>query len=169
MQDSVIAWPADRRWPVTDVTLATFRAAGLRFAVPVERIQEVLGEQALEPVPRAPSAVAGLINLRGQILAAIDLRRRLGLSPRPPELAETHLIVRSGSNLESLVVDLPDEVVTLDDTTPAPVPDTIPSSMVPYLTAAHETVDSLVLVLDLDLVLAVAERGVGSDNDRVGD
>lgn len=43
---------------MTDVTMATFRAAGLRFAVPVDRIQEVLDHKSLEPVPRGPRAVA---------------------------------------------------------------------------------------------------------------
>lgn len=103
------------------------------------------------------------------MLAAIDARERLGLPPRSDDDPRTHLIVRSGETLESLVVDAPDEVVVVDDESLAPVPDTIPPAMVPYLTAAHETVDSLILMVDLDRTLAVSEGGVGSSDDRDGD
>ena len=63
---------------------ATFSLDGLLFGIEVGRIQEVLSYQEMTPVPLAPPAVLGLINLRGQIVAAVDLRRRLGLRERAP-------------------------------------------------------------------------------------
>jgi len=55
----------------------------LAFGIDIRVIQEILRHQSMTPVPLAPPAVVGLINLRGQIVTAIDLRRRLGLPPRP--------------------------------------------------------------------------------------
>jgi len=60
----------------------TFFVADLFFGVDVLRVQEVLRFQQMTRVPLAPDVIEGLINLRGQIVTAIDMRRRLGLPPR---------------------------------------------------------------------------------------
>src|SRR3712207_9096294 len=67
----------------TSGQLATFRLDGDLYGVEVEHVQEVLKSQGLTRVPLAPAAVAGLINLRGQVVTAIELRERLGRPPRP--------------------------------------------------------------------------------------
>ena len=61
---------------------STFVVDRLLFGVEVEKVQEVIRYQAMTRVPLAPPVVKGLINLRGQIVTAVDLRRRLGLPPR---------------------------------------------------------------------------------------
>ena len=61
----------------------TFLLDGYLFGVPVPQVQEVIRFQPMTPVPLAPPAVKGMINLRGQIVLAIDLRRRLSLGERP--------------------------------------------------------------------------------------
>ena len=62
----------------------TFFVNGLFFGVEVLKVQEVIRYQEMTRVPLAPAMIEGLINLRGQIVTAIDLRRRLDLSPRDP-------------------------------------------------------------------------------------
>jgi purine-binding chemotaxis protein CheW len=62
--------------------ICTFFVENQVFGVPVSQVQEVIRFQAITPVPLSPVVVEGVINLRGQIVIAIDLRRRLGLSPR---------------------------------------------------------------------------------------
>ena len=62
---------------------STFVVDRLLFGVEVEKVQEVIRYQEMTRVPLAPPVVKGLINLRGQIVTAIDLRRRLELSERP--------------------------------------------------------------------------------------
>jgi purine-binding chemotaxis protein CheW len=64
--------------------LCTFRVATLEFGVEVMKVQEVLRAQSMTVVPLAPDAISGLVNLRGQIVTAIDMRRRLGLADRDP-------------------------------------------------------------------------------------
>ena len=73
-----------------------FELAGQLYGVPILAVQEVLADAEIEPVPGAPAEVLGVINLRGQIVSVIDLRRRLGLSP--PEKEKGPLIVFDGTS-----------------------------------------------------------------------
>ena len=75
--------PSHAPAPATSGQLATFRLDGDLYGIEVEHVQEVLRSQQLTRVPLAPTAVAGLINLRGQVVTAIELRERLGRPPRP--------------------------------------------------------------------------------------
>ncbi|WP_300600701.1 chemotaxis protein CheW, partial [uncultured Nocardioides sp.] len=82
--------------------MCTFWVDGLYFGLQVEHVQEVLRYQQLTVVPCAPDAVHGLINLRGQIVTALDLRCRLGLPPRPEGELPMNVIVRSRGEVVSL-------------------------------------------------------------------
>src|SRR5690349_9788083 len=94
--------------------LATFTLDGHSFGIAVEQVQEVLRSQSRTRVPLAPPAVAGLVNLRGQVLTAIDLRTQLGLPPR--EGAEPMVVVvRVGGEPISLLVDAIGDVVDVDE------------------------------------------------------
>ena len=66
----------------------TFSLDGHVFGVPVSSVQEVLRSQDLTTVPLAPTEIAGLLNLRGQIVTSLELRARLGLPPRDPDAPE---------------------------------------------------------------------------------
>lgn len=86
-------------------TWATFFLSGEMFAVPVEHVQEVLMDQPLTPVPLAPRHIRGLLNLRGQIMPAIDLRRRLDFPPRADDASGSILVVKTSTQLISMLVD----------------------------------------------------------------
>src|SRR5258708_38188310 len=73
---------------------STFFVADLYFGVDVLRVQELLRFQQMTRVPKAPDVIEGLINLRGQIVTAIDMRRRLRLPPRTGDRAPMHMVVR---------------------------------------------------------------------------
>ena len=70
---------------------STFYVGDLFFGVEVVKVQEVLRYQEMTKVPLAPDAVQGLINLRGQIVTALDMRRRLALPARSPEFTPMNL------------------------------------------------------------------------------
>ena len=93
----------------------TFGVGGLLLGIDVERVQEVLRDQEITPVPLADPSVLGLLNLRGQIVTAIDARHRLGLAERTPGQSVAHVIVRCADEAVSLAVDVEDEVVAVDD------------------------------------------------------
>ncbi|MCC7475104.1 MAG: chemotaxis protein CheW [Pirellulales bacterium] len=83
----------------------TFMLDGHYFGVDVQQVQEVIRYQELTRVPLASPVVSGLINLRGRIVTAIDLRRRLGLSDRPAGKLPMNVVVRTGDDAVSLLVD----------------------------------------------------------------
>src|ERR1700728_3635418 len=84
---------------------ATFFVADRFFGVDVLRVQEVLCFQHMTCVPGASEVVEGLINLRGQIVTAIDMRRRLRLPPRPEGQTPMNMVVRTEGGAVSLLVD----------------------------------------------------------------
>lgn len=129
----------------------TFRLGGHLFGVPVETVQEVLREQALTSVPRAPEVVSGLINLRGQIVITIDLRERMGLPARDPGAEATNVVVRtSGDTVTSLLVDRIGDVLEPDlDRFEAP-PETVPARVRDLVTRVCKLDRELMLVLDTD-------------------
>ena len=87
------------------VQLCTFRLGDQLLGVEVERVQEVLRWQEMTSVPHASAAVAGLINLRGQIVTAIDLRVRFGDAPSGAADDGMNVVVRVDGGITSLLVD----------------------------------------------------------------
>lgn len=133
----------------------TFRVGGLLVGVDIERVQEVLHDPHLTPVPLAEESVLGLLNLRGQVVTAIDARRRLGLEERGLEEEAAHVIVRGQAEAVSLVVDIEDEVVEVDAQSVDEVPESLSSAVRDLLSGIHQLDTGLLLVLDVDRTLSV--------------
>jgi len=87
--------------------------AGQLFGIPVQAVQDVLGQQRITRVPLAPPEVAGSLNLRGRIVTAIDVRRRLRIDPRGKDQPNMNVVVECGGELYSLIVDSVGEVLSL--------------------------------------------------------
>ncbi len=104
---------------------ATFFLAKEQFAVPVEDVQEVLLSQPLTPVPLAPAQIVGLLNLRGAIMPAIDLRTRLKFEQVAPSEYQKLLVLKTNEGLVSIVVDEIGDVFELAGEGWRPVPDTL--------------------------------------------
>ncbi len=86
---------------------------GQLFGIPVLLVHDVLGPQRITRIPLAPPEVAGSLNLRGRIVTAIDVRLRLGLPKRPPEIEGMSVVVEHHGESYSLMVDGVGEVLTL--------------------------------------------------------
>ena len=133
-----------------DAGWCTFLLADRLYGIELPRVHEVLRPQALTRVPLAPAAVAGLLNLRGHIVPAVDLRRLFGLEPRPDG---AQVVVRGDDGLVSLVVDAIGDV----QRRAALAPGTLEADG----HATHDSLcaysiplpESLLAVLDLDRVL----------------
>jgi len=91
----------------------TVTIGGQLFGIPVLSVQDVLGPQKITRVPLAPPEVAGALNLRGRIVTAIDVRRRLNLPPRPSEEAGMSVVVEHRGEPYSLMIDSVGEVLAL--------------------------------------------------------
>ncbi|MFA6297785.1 MAG: chemotaxis protein CheW [Nocardioides sp.] len=133
----------------------TFWVDGLFLGVPVEQVQEVLRYQRMTAVPRAPHAVHGLINLRGQIVTALDLRCRLGLPPRPEEELPANVIVRSRGEVVSLLVDAVGDVIDTADAELQPTPANLPPGIQDVLRGVMPLAGSILLIVDADRAVDV--------------
>lgn len=129
--------------------VCTFWVDGLFLGIAVDQVQEVLRHQPMTPVPCAPDGVRGLINLRGQIVAAVDLRRRLDLAPDgPPE--PMNVIVNSGGEVVSLLVDDIGDVLDTHGVAAEPVPTNLPARVQAVVTGALPLPGSILLLVDAD-------------------
>ena len=127
----------------------TFFLDGLFCGVEVQQVQAVLRDQELTRVPLAAPEVSGLINLRGQIVTAIDLRRRLTLPERPAGARPMNVVVRTSDGLCSLLVDeIGDVIEVAADTFESP-PQTLRGEARQLIRGVHKLNDRLLLVLDI--------------------
>jgi purine-binding chemotaxis protein CheW len=111
------------------VQYCTFSVESLNFAVEVERVREVLRFTYVTRVPLAPAIVGGLMNLRGDIVTAIDMRARLALPPRDAAAVAMSVVLRRTSGAVSLLVDRIGDVIEVAGDSVLGVPHTIPSSV----------------------------------------
>lgn len=137
----------------------TFTLDGAWYGVEVERVQEVLVSREIVPVPLAPESVSGLINLRGQIVTAFDLRRCLGLPPLAPGRVPVNLVIESEGEAVSLLVDEIRDVVETREATFERPPATLDGSARAMIRGAHKLDDGLLLILDTDRALEGAPEG----------
>lgn len=134
--------------------LCTFTVAGHYMGVPVGRVQEVIRHQEMTPVPLAPPLVRGLINLRGQIVTALDLRVPLDLPPAPAGALPMNVVVRVGGDLFSLLVDEIGDVLDVTADTFEPPPETLSGAPRELIRGAFKLDGRLLMILDTDRVLA---------------
>lgn len=134
----------------------TFLLDGHLFAIPVGSVQEVLKAQELTAVPGAPPEVSGLINLRGQIVTTIDLRKRLCLPARERQMPTVNVVVRSANgDVVSLRVDEIGPVVDPPEHSFEAPPETVPAHIRALVTSVCKLDRQLMLVLDTDLAVDV--------------
>src|SRR5436309_12089744 len=98
-----------------DLQFCTFYVAGHYFGLDVLRVQEIISFQEMTRVPLASPVVRGLINLRGQIVTALDLRRRLDLPDRPADQLPVNVVVQTDDGAVSLLVDEIGDVLSVPE------------------------------------------------------
>ena len=130
--------------------LCTFYVEGLRLGVEVEKVQEVIRYQEMTPVPLAPPVIGGLINLRGQIVTAVDLRTRLGLTRRAESETPINVVVRTDDGAVSLLVDEIGDVVDVDELAFEPAPDTLTEDARALISGVYKLEHRLLSLLDTD-------------------
>lgn len=141
--------------------MCTFRLGDGIYGLPLDHVLEVLTWQPMTPVPLAPSTVAGLLNLRGQVVTAIDLRRRLALDDRAADETSMNVVVRNGDNVVSLLVDAIGDVVDVTDVDFEEPPDTLEGAARELIRGAYKLERGLLLVLN-------TERSVDIEFERQG-
>lgn len=142
--------------PQTSGQFSTFYVADLFFGVDVLHVQEVLRSQPMTSVPQAPGVIEGLINLRGQIVTAIDMRRRLGLPQRAGDHAPMNMVVRTTDGAVSLLVDEIGDVLDMDAATYERPPQNLDPVARGLIRGIYKLKDRLLLVLDEERTVDLA-------------
>src|SRR5882672_10449657 len=137
----------------------TFYLDKLLFGVELKGVQEVMRSLEMTRVPLAPTVVSGLINLRGQIVTAVDLRCRLELDARPPDALPMNVVVRSEDGAVSFVVDEIGDVVEVDESTFEPVPEMLRASVRSMILGVHKLQGRLMHVLDTEKTCQMTAAG----------
>lgn len=140
----------------TSTQLCTFMLDGQLYGVDVQSVQEVIRYQEMTDVPLAANSVCGLINLRGQIVTAIDLRKRLGMDPLPEGKLPMNVVVRSDDGAISLLVDQIGDVQEIDQANYELPPETLRGSARNMIRGAFKMKDRLLLLLDTERAMHVS-------------
>jgi purine-binding chemotaxis protein CheW len=135
---------------------ATFFVGDMFFGVDVLHVQEVLCFQPMTPVPQAPQVIEGLINLRGQIVTAIDMRHRLGLPPRADDQAHMNIVVRTADGAVSLLVDEIGDVLNMDAVNYERPPENLDPAARELIRGIYKLEDGLMLALDEERTVDLA-------------
>ncbi len=130
--------------------LCTFYLDGLFFGVEVQKVQEVIRYQEMTQIPLASRVVQGLINLRGQIVTAIDLRRRFELNERPADRLPMNVVIRTDDGPVSLLVDEIGDVLEVDADNFERPPETLRGVGRDLIRSAYKFKDRLLLTLDTE-------------------
>ena len=131
----------------------TFVIDGQLFGIPVLGVQDVLSAHKITRIPLAPPEIAGSLNLRGRIVTAFDVRRRLGLSPWQAGGETMSIVFEHDGELYSLLVDSVGEVLALAVSDYEKNPPTLASKIRDYSSGIYRLDDQLLVVLDVDALL----------------
>ena len=138
---------------------STFYVSDLFFGIDVLNVQEVLRYQEMTRVPLAPNVIEGLINLRGQIVTAVDLRRRLNVQPRDTGHTPMNIVVRSEEGPVSLLVDEISDVLEVNPAWYEPPPQNLPPEQRELIEGLYKLDGRLLLILNTERVLQIHTNG----------
>ncbi|NWE53239.1 chemotaxis protein CheW [Brevundimonas sp. P7753] len=150
--------------PTTEAGLVSVQIGGQTFGVPVLEVQDVIAETAINRVPLAPPEIAGSLNLRGRIVTAIDMRRRLGLPPQAEDQRASGVSViveQASGELYALMVDDVGDVLWLPSSAFEPPPPTLSPAWRDLCDGLYRLEDDLMLVLRTQAVLTLNDPSVG--------
>jgi purine-binding chemotaxis protein CheW len=134
------------------------------FGVPVQQVQEVIRYQEMTGVPLMPQVIRGLINLRGQIVMAVDLRRRFGMEDRPESQLPMNVVVRTDDGAVSFLVDEIGDVLEVDEESFERPPETMQGEARGLVRGVYKLRERLMLVLDTERAVTGEEASVQNAN-----
>jgi purine-binding chemotaxis protein CheW len=135
------------------IQFCTFFLGDELFGLDVMKVQEIVRPHPMTPVPLAHPAIRGLINLRGQIVTTIDLRRRLGMADCLDIGDQFNVVVDTDDGAVSLLVDVIGDVVSVTHDQFEQSPDTLAGPTRELVTGVYKLQDRLLLALDLEKVV----------------
>lgn len=139
----------------------TLNIADQLFGISVLEVQDVLGEFSITHVPTARPEIAGSLNLRGHIVTAIDMRKRLNLPPNDAlDYQPMSAVVEYGENLYSLIIDSVGDVLSLRDDEFETNPPTLDTSWQKISKGIFKLDDQLLVILDIPAILKIDDEKI---------
>lgn len=149
-----IKTPTEAKNDKTVIQLIIFRAGNEEFAVKIEEVREIIKLGAVTPIPESPDFIKGIINVRGEIVTAIDIRSRF-LLPISDEIESKHIVVtKKDENLFGLIVDEVIEVLRIQSKEIKSAPSLLDRINEKYVEGIISHEDRLIILLDLNRVLS---------------
>lgn len=140
------------------------------FGIELGKVVEILKVPRVYQLPQLPSFLSGVVNIRGEIVPLVDLRKRFGIVASP--VKERIVLVRSGPEKVGLLVDGVKEIITLQPEETTKPPGMFKGLKTEYMTGIARRDDSIIILLDLDALLSSEEKiqmGALSKTIKVGD
>lgn len=131
----------------------TMNIAGQRFGIPVLQVQDVLREQKVTRVPLAAKEVAGSLNLRGRIVTAIDVRKRLNLPAKDDKSPSMSVVVEHEDELFSLIIDSVGDVLRIENKYYEKNPGTLDPTWRDVSTGIYQLEEELMVIMDVSKLL----------------
>jgi len=141
-----------------EVQLVVFRLGEEEFGVNIHQVREIVRLVPITPIPRAPEFIEGVVNLRGQILAVMDLAKRLDVPSKPRSEKTRIVVVELEDNVVGMIVDEVSEVLRIPISKVEKTPQIIESEISQrYITGVGKLEDRLLILIDLAAILSVEE------------
>ncbi len=140
------------------VQVATFRLGSEEYGVDISQIQEIIRMVEITRVPRTPEFVEGVINLRGQLIPIIDLRKRFGMDRVEPTKNSRIIVSDIGTKRIGMIVDSASEVLTIPLDSIEQAPEIVAGLDADYLQGVGKMGERLIILLDLTMVISGAQR-----------
>jgi len=137
--------------------LLSFEVGNNRFALPVDRVREVVRAAAIAALPKAPPIVEGIINFRGTLVPVLDIRQRFGLPPAPLAPEQHLILAQAGRRLVALRVDRALDLVVVDQDAIESAARVAPGTE--YVAGIAKVADGLLVIHDLETFLSFEEAG----------
>jgi purine-binding chemotaxis protein CheW len=137
----------------TEIEFVTAWIAGQLFGIPITRVHDVFEAERITHVPLAPSEISGVLNLRGSVITALDMRKRLGLPPREDAKKQMAIGIDHDGEAYGLLVDAMGEVLKLPESGLDAVPINLQKDWAAICTGVYRLEDRLMVVLDVDKIL----------------
>ena len=138
------------------LALTVFLLDGQRYALPLAQVDRVVRAVAVAPLPKAPEIVLGVVDVQGQLIPLINLRRRFHLPERDIELSDQFIIASTARRTVALVADEVTGVVEVPETQVTAAGEVVPG--LEYVAGVAKQEDGLILIHDLDTCLSLDEE-----------
>ena len=142
------------------IQLVTFSIGDEEFGVDILRVQEIIRMMDITKVPKAPDFVEGVINLRGNVIPIIDLRKRFGMEARERDKHTRTIVIEINNMIVGFIVDAVSEVLRIPSDTVEPPPPVVSGLESEYISGVGKLEDRLLILLDLDRLLSSEEVDV---------